>query len=257
MSDSFIQPPANTGTGLLVDTEQLTVGANTVQRQRIIIADPATAAAKVAVSQFGNQDANAATTYGIQVGGVIYLFNGTTFDRWRAATGTTGIAAVNSEGTKATYSAAGLLTPAATASDVAILNGSGSKTVRVTRVEVSIAATAAGIVDALLIKRSTANTGGTSSAPTVVPNDANDAAGTATVLQYSANPTVGSIVGNVRAQKMGILANGVVTANWDFTVNNSKGIILRGVAQGLAINLNGDVLLTGEVVGFSFQWTEE
>jgi hypothetical protein len=38
MSDSFIQLPPNS-TGLKLDTSQLTVGANTVQRERMIIAD--------------------------------------------------------------------------------------------------------------------------------------------------------------------------------------------------------------------------
>lgn len=44
MAANFIQPPANTGLGLKVDTTELVVGANTVERQNICIADPVTAA---------------------------------------------------------------------------------------------------------------------------------------------------------------------------------------------------------------------
>lgn len=34
MSDAFVQPPPNTGTGPKVDTEEILVGANIVERQR-------------------------------------------------------------------------------------------------------------------------------------------------------------------------------------------------------------------------------
>ena len=257
MSDNFIQPPANTGVGPLVDTEQLTVGANTVQRQRIIIADPATALAKASVLQ-QNADTVAATTYGLQVQSNELLFNGTTYDRQRSAVGTVGIPSSNTEGTKASYSIAGAVTLAATPSDVVIINGSGTKTVRVLRVEVSIGATAAGFADVVLIKRSAANTAGASTTPTPVPNDANDAAATSVVTVYTGNPTPGAAVGNVRWVKMGVTAaDQVVTQLWNFTQNNDKAIVLRGTAQGLAINLNGDALLTGEVFSYSIEWTEE
>lgn len=259
MADNFIQPPANTGVGLKVDTSELVVGANTVERQRIVLADPAGAAALAAVSQFNNTDGNAATSYGMQNQAANALFNGATWDRQRSAPGTTGVPSVNSEGTKATYSVAGLVTPPATPTDMVILNGSGTKTVRVLRVEVSLTGTAAGIADVILIKRSTANSGGTATTPNVVPHDSSDAAGTAVVQQYSANPAgVGTVVGNVRAAKMGISAADVTdTIIWDFTKNNDKGIVLRGTAQGLAINLNGDALITGEVLAYSITWSEE
>lgn len=44
MADNYVQVPAQ-GVGLKVDTSELTVGANTVERQRINIADSSTAAA--------------------------------------------------------------------------------------------------------------------------------------------------------------------------------------------------------------------
>ncbi len=257
MSDNFIQPPANTGVGPLVDTEQLTVGANTVQRQRIVIADPTTATAKAGVVQL-NADAVVATVYGLQAESANLTFNGTTWDRQRSAVGTTGITAVNTEGTKATYSLAGAVTLAATPSDVVILNGSGTKTVRVTRIEVSIGATAAGFADIVLIKRSAANTSGSSTTPTPVPNDSTNAAATAVVSVYTANPTPGAAVGNVRWVKAGVTAaDGVVTQAWHFGVTNDQAIVLRGTAQGLAINLNGDALLSGEVFSYSIEFTEE
>ena len=48
MADQFIQVPADS-TGKKVDSSELTVGANTVERQRIVIAADATAAALAAV----------------------------------------------------------------------------------------------------------------------------------------------------------------------------------------------------------------
>lgn len=257
MADSFVQPPANTGVGPQIDTTSLTVSAQTVQRQRINIADPSAAAGLAGVVQL-NSDAVAATAYGLQVQSANQVYDGTNWERTRQAVGAPGVTVVNTEGTKATYSLAGAVSLAATPSDVVILNGSVSKTIRVTRVEVSIGATAAGFADVVLIKRSAANTSGSSTTPTPVPNDANDAAASAVVTVYTGNPTPGAAVGNVRWVKMGITAaDQVVTQTWHFGQANDKDIVLRGVAQGLAINLNGDALLSGEVFSYSIEWTEE
>lgn len=48
MTDAYVQLAAD-GPGKKVDTSELAVGLNTVERQRIVVADPATAAALAAV----------------------------------------------------------------------------------------------------------------------------------------------------------------------------------------------------------------
>lgn len=48
MADQFVQVPADS-TGKKIDTSELTVGANTVERQRIVVGDPTTATSLAAV----------------------------------------------------------------------------------------------------------------------------------------------------------------------------------------------------------------
>lgn len=62
MSDAFIQVPPDS-TGKKVDTSELTVGANTVERQRFNISDPTTAAAIAGIT---NADPGS-TDYGLTV----------------------------------------------------------------------------------------------------------------------------------------------------------------------------------------------
>ena len=90
------------------------------------------------------------------------------------------------DGGKATCSAAKIgLVPASSATDVFTITGSATKTVRVTRIEITATTTAAtpAALDVLLLKRSTANSGGTSTGrPTIVTTVA---AGVTFVLPWS------------------------------------------------------------------------
>lgn len=162
---------------------------------------------------------------------------------------------------KTTYTAAtAAFATAATPTDIWIINGSASKTIKILRIEVSATQTTGGVANAFLIKRSTANSGGTAVAATVVPNDSTNAAGTATVNAYTANPTPGTTVGNVVAQKLAIPAPAsVVTANPQIMYDShtfAQPITLRGTAEGLALNLGGTTLTGGSVM-VNVKWTEE
>ena len=73
--------------------------------------------------------------------------------------------AVSINGTRSTFHyVAQDVTPVATATDVVVLSGSASKVIRVTKVSIVGTATAASIYDHYVIKRTTANTGGTTAA---------------------------------------------------------------------------------------------
>lgn len=170
--------------------------------------------------------------------------------------------------TIATYASAYIgLTPAASCTDLAILNGSASKVIRVMRVVVSAITSAAtgATLDLVLAVRSAANTAGTAvTAAAIVPFDSNDAAATATLTAYSANPTTGTLVGNVYVTKFQqTLGTATATdfpsnlpfqAQWGMT--DSKPIVLRGAAQGLAINFNGSSFAAGASVDLFVEWTE-
>lgn len=165
------------------------------------------------------------------------------------------------DGIKTSYSASVVgLVSVATATDIFTITGSATKTIRITRLEFSGTTTSgSGLgVNLSLIKRSTANSAGTSSASTVVPHDSSNAAATATVLSYTANPTLGTTVGAVRTERYGFVTSGgsVTPLVWNFGDRPSQSIVLRGTSQVLAINLNS-TSVTGPSISVSVEWTEE
>ncbi len=165
------------------------------------------------------------------------------------------------DGSKATYSAAFTGSVAAnTPTDVFTITGSATKTIRVIRVILSGYQNAASTRDILLIKRSTANSGGTSTSAFAVPHDSSNAAGTATVLAYTVNPSLGVTVGTIRSRKIALLANNNASATdptvWEFGDGPEQAIVLRGTGQVLAINLNG-VTSSNNSFNAVFEWTEE
>ncbi len=166
------------------------------------------------------------------------------------------------DGAKPTYSATSAIafTSATTATDIFTITGSTTKTIRVIRVGFSAQLQASGVVDVLLVKRSTANTGGTSAAATAVPNDSSSAAATATVLNYTVNPTLGATVGTVRGARVFFPTAGTDTGDsvYEWLLGNIPGqaIVLRGTTQVLALNLTG-ATINGATWVCYVEWTEE
>lgn len=168
------------------------------------------------------------------------------------------------DGGKASYSAAiNGLVPAASATDIFTITGGAGKTVRITRLEISGIATTILDTTIRLAMRSTANLTGTSAAVAAVPHDSANAAAVATVLSYTANPgTLGTLVGYIRASKL-LFNLAAPTAGSesgrlleDFGDRPTQAIVLRGIAQVLAVNLAG-VSVAGGSVDLSVEWTEE
>jgi|SRR6185503_15266324 len=150
------------------------------------------------------------------------------------------------------------LAPAATPTDIAVLSGNATNTVIVTWVSMSCTATTAGIIDILLLMRTTADSGGTSTTITGRPLDTNNAAAVSSVLAYTANPTINDgTVRNIDAHKIGVMAAGTATPNDIYIWRPAMGqsVTLRGTAQQLAINLNS-VTLTGGSCDINYQWIE-
>lgn len=163
----------------------------------------------------------------------------------------------------ATYAAAKTgLVVASAATDIAVLSGvAGGTSIVVTRITMSCTQTTAGIIDVQLILRTTADTMGTSTgSPTTFPLDQNNPAAKASVLTYTANPTVND--GTTRlidSYKLGALAPGSVSPAdlyvWVPSITLGQSIILRGTAQQAAINLNGQTV-TGGSCDIRYQWIE-
>lgn len=170
------------------------------------------------------------------------------------------VSSVNVGGTRATYSAViSDLLVGALATDFFTLTGSATKTIRVTKIGFSGFATAAAQPDVILLKRSTANSAGTSSTRTAIPHDSTSAAATAVVRAYTANPTTGTLVGQMRVIQSfmtGTTTQPTVEYVWEFGEGPSQGIILRGTSEVLALNLDG-VTVLGLSVDIYIEFTEE
>lgn len=159
---------------------------------------------------------------------------------------------------KTTYSLAFTVTLATTPTDVFQIIGSATKTVSITKLNISGSQTTGGQATVTIIKRSTANTAGTSSASTMVPHDSADAAATAVGAIYTANPTTGAPVGNIRIFAIPLGAATATTNNIvqvDFG-ERGKPIVLNGIAQALAVNLGG-ATLTGGSLNIWMEFQEE
>ena len=239
-----------------LDTQ--TVGAN--QREILVVGDPNAASNLMAVIALG--DAASLAAYAAALAGAVPLLlnSGGTYDRQRGAVGAIGVPAVNTEGTKTTYSNGALgFTPAATPTDFWQILGSGTKTVRVLRITLSGISTGGATVSTQIIKRSTASTGGTPSAQTTVSHDSNDASATAVVNTFGANPSpLGTSLGTCRAQNLNLgVAGSAGEIVWDFTVRNGKGLVLRGAAQSLNLNWNGAAVPAGTVLTIDVEFSEE
>lgn len=164
------------------------------------------------------------------------------------------------DGYKATYSAsvANLVAMATAPTDIFTLTGSATKTIRVTRVTINGTQTTASQITIILLKRSTANTAGTSTAQAAVAHDSNSVAATGTVLAYTANPTVGTLVGNLRSRKVIVGAATGISDEFitEFGTRNCQAVVLRGTGQVFAINLNA-ATIAGSSFNISIEWIEE
>lgn len=162
-----------------------------------------------------------------------------------------------------TYSAAVVALAAATsATDFITVSGNANTTVRI--INVTCAATGTlGAVPLQAIVRSAANTGGTSTTVTAVPNDANDAAAQAVVKAYTVNPVgLGTAVGTVRAGVLTVSPAVTTTIgsqeiSWDFGIHpGEQEVVLRGATQVFALNGNG-TFVASTLPSCYLTWTEE
>lgn len=171
---------------------------------------------------------------------------------------------------KATYSSVALaLPPAASATDIACITGSSTKTITVNRI--SISGTAGTLVTApfTLVRRAAANTAGTAATTTanwannIAKHDTSDAAATATLISYSANPTITDAAPTYLMSDsltLPVTSAGVATVplRWepDTQFTFLKGWVLRGAAQQLCVNLNA-VSVSSGLLYAGITWTEE
>ena len=182
----------------------------------------------------------------------------------KAASSVNPVPVYSAGSTKATYMAtSGPFTPGATPEDVFTITGSGTKVVKVLGIWLTTEKDTGSTTDAwYLKKRSAANSGGTSAACTAVPLDSASPPATATVLSYTADPTLGNLVGSIASYKLAPFD--VATAGQSTPIHclfnahlSGQPVVLRSVNEVLAVNHNNAALPAGLVISATVLWTEE
>lgn len=161
------------------------------------------------------------------------------------------------------------LAPAASATDLFCISGSASRSISVKRIEIS--GTAGTLVTApfTLVRRVTLDSGGTLATGAALPVGtamlSTNAASTATLAAYTANPTVNdSSPTYFRSQWLTLPVTSAGTSVrpivWDFST--SQDILAQGldIAKGnttyqYCINLNG-VSVSSGLIDINILWTE-
>jgi hypothetical protein len=167
------------------------------------------------------------------------------------------------DGNSATYMAGGSIAVAnmaASLTDLVAITGSATKIVRVKKIRLEAGATTGLVANITLKKHTVANTGGTkATAPSKVALDSGDAAATAVVDVYTANPTIDASA--VTMAGRGLCFTALTTqpgiVEFDFIKELEHASVLRGIAQELAINFGGTTPGAGSVLNWYIVWSEE
>jgi|SRR6266850_2102129 len=169
-----------------------------------------------------------------------------------------------SSGLKATYTyAISATAPYATPTDWIVIRGSATKTIKIIRIEISGAATAATEVLFNFKKHTVANTGGANTTPAPMQHDSNDGVSTAVVFLFSGAPTIdasATIWKNIRLDldiAPAASAAAVDRYVYNYGAETSEPLTLRGIAQEFAINYGGVAVPSGGVYDVAITYTEE
>lgn len=171
---------------------------------------------------------------------------------------------------RSTYSSVALaLPPAASATDIACIKGAAGKVVSIRRL--SISGVAGTLVSApfTLVRRASADTGGTAATTTanwannVAKNDTQNPTASATLISYSANPTINDTSPTyLRSDYLTLptTAAGTVIRPliWepDLYLGFPQSFVMRTASEQICVNLNG-VSVSSGLLHASITWTEE
>lgn len=169
---------------------------------------------------------------------------------------------------KVTYRAAttAVLVPAVTVNiPWFVMQGSGTKTIRVQRIQLSgLTLTGVAYMHVNLAKYSTNASGGTSTTLPAIPMDSVSAAGTsAGVKVYTAVPTAGNKVGDISSKRfMGQATTAAASGITDFVdfdfrnMGEASALVLRGTTQEIGIYWQTAPATTPSLL-MEVEWTEE
>lgn len=166
---------------------------------------------------------------------------------------------------KQTYSASWAFSPASSATDVLTIQGSATKKVNVRRIYVNGVATTSVNALALLVRRATADTSGSTSGTALTAasyntsnTTASGSAATAIVEIYTTNPVEPASYQTI-IERWFTWGNMTTTQSKDLDLYFGAGgspLVLQGIAQTIALNLNG-ITFSGAQLTVTVEWTEE
>lgn len=167
------------------------------------------------------------------------------------------------------YSATAVgLVPAASATDIFCISAGTSRNISIKQIKIAGTAGIAITTPFLIYRRSALGTLGTPATGTALPVAAplypNDPASSATLVSYTANPTVASSPILMDAALVDLpvttAAGGSVTERLSYGESlswfNHNLVIPKGTTQQICVNLNG-VSVSSGVLNISMFWTEQ
>lgn len=178
---------------------------------------------------------------------------------------------------KATFSSAFFgLVPPASATDMVCIAASASKTIRVQRVVITGSAATAVALPIQVVRRASLDSGGTAASTTANPGvttqiasrdtgQALNTAATATLISYTAVPTINdnspvyldSAVLGIAATSVGVVSAPTV---FDWSRDNANLLqvptLAKGSTQQICVNFGGVSITSGSLNG-QITWTEE
>jgi hypothetical protein len=158
-----------------------------------------------------------------------------------------------------TYSATfnGAVT-ATTPTDVFTITGVANKKIKIKYIYIDGEQTTSATIRANVIRRSSANTGGSSTTLTSVAYDQTSGASSAVVRAYTTNPTLGTTVGTVSSKLLRINTAGSTPTPVEFFNENTLigDNTLNSASEVLSVNL-GSTTITGDTMTFTIVWTEQ
>jgi hypothetical protein len=160
------------------------------------------------------------------------------------------------------------LVPPASATDTICIAGSATKTVAVTRWQLSGSAGTLVSVPITLVRRASADTGGTAASTTANPanniakHSTSNATASATPISYTAVPTIGDTSPTylqTQSVTFPVTSAGTSIAPLDWKYGNiaigEQPLILQGIAQQLCLNFN-TISISSGVLNGSITWYE-
>jgi hypothetical protein len=154
--------------------------------------------------------------------------------------------------------------PAAAATDFLTITGSSTRTVRVTKIVVSGAATSAGSILTAVIRRGAVDTTVGATLVAVASRDTQNGGNAAALNVYTVNPTLGNTASagagtldTCRLFLQTATAGSPDVCAFTYGVNDDQLTVLRGTTDQLAVNLQGSTIPSGGTIDIDVEWTEE